>query len=130
MYGGHKSLIFAHLFQGLADVLEKEQLRVVGAELEELPQIAMLCVLGSDTLLLQNAEEIVRFEEGHGEQARLGLHFLLEEDVGEELLRRHVLLQQVHHEHDHDLHRLLVKFGQVECLASLLGRCTRVLWQG
>ena len=63
----------------------------------------MLCGLGSDTFLLEHAEEVLRLQEGHGELFLLGFDILVEGDVLEELLGRHTSGHQLDHEHDHDL---------------------------
>ena len=73
----------------------------------------MLSVLCTNALFFEHAEEIFRLQECHGEELCLSFDLLFEEDLQEELLSRLILLQEVHHEHDHDLDRLLVELGQV-----------------
>ena len=62
----------------------------------------MLGRLRPDSLLLKHTEKVFRLEESHSEQPGLGLDLLFKEHVEEELLRCLVLLQEMHHEHDHD----------------------------
>lgn len=81
----------------------------------------MLHILRTNTFLLENAEEVVTFEEDHRVLLRLCLHVLLKDHFLEELLSRHVLVQQEEHQHDHDFDRLLVKFGQIKLVLALFG---------
>lgn len=51
---------------------------------------------------------------------------MLEDDLLEELLRRHIHLQKVDHEHYHDFDRLLIELGQVESFPTLFLLIARV----
>lgn len=115
----HERLVLTHLLQRLPDVLQLEQAWVLSIELEELSKVRMLLILLSYSLLLEHSEEVFCLQECHREVLRLSLDILLKNDVLEELLRRNVLLKQVHHEHYHDLHRLLVKLREVKRLIFL-----------
>ena len=63
----------------------------------------MVSVLRSNTLLFQNTEEVTGRKEDHIQKSRLGFDFLIKDDISEEFLCRHIRLQQVYHQHNHDL---------------------------
>lgn len=70
--------------------------------------------------LHQHSEEVVCLDECHREVLGLRLDVLLEHDFAEEVLRGHVVLDEVHHEHDHYFDRFLVKVGQLSCLENVV----------
>ena len=107
--GGHKSLVLTHLLQCLPDILQKQETWVICVELEELSKVGVLFILGADALFFEYEEEVFCLEEGHCEVLGLCLHVLFEDNIFEELLRRHVKLKKVDHQHDHDLNGLLIQ---------------------
>lgn len=68
----------------------------------------MLGVLAADAFLLKDFEEVLTLEENHRKVFCFRLHILFKDHVLEEILGRHVLIQQVKHKHDHDLNRFLI----------------------
>lgn len=71
----------------------------------------MLSVLGSNAFFLKHTEEVLALQEDHCELLGLCLDVLFEYDIFKELLSRHVLIQQVQHQHHHYFDRFLIKFG-------------------
>ena len=80
----------------------------------------MNSVLRANTSLFQHSEEVCGVDERHRELLSLCLHVLFVGDVFEELLSGLACLQELHHEHDHDLYGLLVQLTQVKLLVLLL----------
>ena len=105
----HEGLILGHLLEGIPDVLQEKQLRVLFVDLEELAEVGVLGRLRPDALLLEDAEEVFRLEEGHREVLSLRFNILLKDNLFEEVLCGHSSLQEVHHEHHHDFDRFLIQ---------------------
>jgi len=103
LYRRHERLILRHLFERFTNIFQQQQVWELRIQLQEITQVLMNGVLGADTLFVEHAEEIFRLHENHHELLRLGLHVLFKTDFLEEVLCREVGLEQVHHEHDHNL---------------------------
>ena len=80
----------------------------------------MLLVLLTNATLLQHSIEVLRLDENHRELLCLGFDFLLKDHLIEELLRCHIQLKQVDHEHNHNFDRLLVELRQIESFLTFL----------
>ena len=69
--------------------------------------------------IVQDAEEVFGFHDFEGLLLCLALDVLLIDDILEELNSGHIVIQDVQHEHHHDLQRLVVQFAKVERLLFL-----------
>jgi len=82
--------------------------REIGAQLKELLQVRVRGRRVLDLSLVQHVEEVFRLHDLKSLLLRLALDILLINDILEEFNSGHVVVQDVQHQHHHDLERLVV----------------------
>ena len=82
----HESFVLAHLLKRVSDILNEKQVAVLRVQLQEYAQVLVVSILGPDSFLHQDSEEVFRLKKKHGEGLRLSLDILLEDHFLEELL--------------------------------------------
>jgi len=115
----HKGFIFSHLLKSTPNIFNEQHFRMICAQLQELTQIFMVSSFLTNASLLEYPIEI--FSPNNLQFLLLGLRFnlLLDDDILEVFLGSDLILEQVQHEHDHNLHRLLIKQRQIKYLSLL-----------
>jgi hypothetical protein len=91
------------LLERLLYILDNDVVRVGRAQLQELSEVRVVSLLLADAFLLKEPEEVFGLHDVKSLLFCLAPHVLLEYDIGKEFGGAHVLLEQVEHEHNHDL---------------------------
>lgn len=113
-YRLHKFFVLRHLLKRLTNALQNEQLRESRTKLQESLQVLMSVVLFADSLLLQHPKEVFSLQNVQSLLLVLRLDVLLVCHISEEFGSSDVVFKKIEHQHDHNLHTLLVQTTQVQ----------------
>jgi len=91
------------LLESLFYIFEQQQGWIISIELQKFAQISMLSGFAPNSFFLKDSEEIFCLKEHHCELPGFCLDNLFKDDFFKELLGRHVVLNQVQHQHNHNL---------------------------